>query len=70
MLFTLTEIKVSDYIGTWIDDHFENSKEKMQLIYCFTIPRLGTCGEADLHGSLSVPEHLKLGKRYFIGNAH
>lgn len=33
-------------------------------------PGLDTCGEADLHGSLSVPEHLKLREGDFIGNAH
>lgn len=30
----------------------------------------GTCGKADLHGPLPVPEHLKLGKRYLVGHPY
>lgn len=28
-----------------------------------------TCGEANLHGSLTVAQNLKLGQRHFVGNA-
>lgn len=29
-----------------------------------------TCGEADLHGSLSVSQHLELGQWHLVGHAH
>lgn len=33
-------------------------------------PRLGTCGEADLHCPLPMPKHLKLGQRHLVGHPH
>lgn len=30
----------------------------------------GTCGEADLHGPLPVPQNLKLGQRHLVGHPH
>lgn len=31
---------------------------------------VGTCGERDLHGPLSVPQNLKLRQRDLVGDSH
>lgn len=36
--------------------------------YELPCPRLGTCGEADLHCPLPMPKHLKLGQRHLVGH--
>lgn len=44
--------------------------EGNEIYLVYQSPTRDTCCKADLHSPLSVPKHLKLGKRHLVGHPH